>query len=344
MRLPNGFGSVYKLSGNRRRPWIARKTIRLDDDGRQIYQTIGYFKDRPEALMALAEYNKNPYSIEAATITFAEIYEQWKAEEFPGDLNRTTKARLNSYEAAFKKAAPLHDMIFVQIRKAHMQPIVDNCDKGYETKKKIKVLFNQMYRYALENDITKSDYAQYVRLPGDDEAGSGRQPFSAAEIDLLWDNLDRMDYIDAVLIMIYTGLRPGELVDIETAKVYLDKRYMRGGKKTRAGKNRVIPINKKILPLIDARLGGDHLIINPNTGRKETYWNFYHKKWKAIMEQLQMDHRPHDCRHTFASLMDSAGANKLCIKRIMGHKSQDLTDDTYTHKEIQELIDAVDLI
>ena len=57
-----------------------------------------------------------------------------------------------------------------------------------------------------------------------------------------------------------------------------------------------------------------------------------------------MDHRPHDTRHTFASLMDSAGANKLCIKRIMGHSSPDITDNVYTHKTIQELIEAIDLI
>lgn len=62
------------------------------------------------------------------------------------------------------------------------------------------------------------------------------------------------------------------------------------------------------------------------------------------MEKLQMNHNPHDCRHTFASLMDTANANKLAIKRIIGHSSQDLTDDIYTHKTIQELIDAIDLI
>ena len=26
MKLPNGFGSVFKLSGNRRNPYVARKT------------------------------------------------------------------------------------------------------------------------------------------------------------------------------------------------------------------------------------------------------------------------------------------------------------------------------
>lgn len=62
------------------------------------------------------------------------------------------------------------------------------------------------------------------------------------------------------------------------------------------------------------------------------------------MEQLKMAHKPHDCRHTFASLMDSSGANKLCIKKIMGHASQDITAQVYPHKDIEELKEAVDLI
>ena len=63
------------------------------------------------------------------------------------------------------------------------------------------------------------------------------------------------------------------------------------------------------------------------------------------MEKLELgNHKPHDCRHTFASLMDAADANKLCIKRIMGHASPDITDSVYTHKTIDELIQAIDMI
>lgn len=44
------------------------------------------------------------------------------------------------------------------------------------------------------------------------------------------------------------------------------------------------------------------------------------------------------------SLLDSANANKLCIKRIVGHSSKDITEDVYTHKTIEELIATIDLI
>lgn len=74
------------------------------------------------------------------------------------------------------------------------------------------------------------------------------------------------------------------------------------------------------------------------------YWNYYEEKWKVIMSQLELDHKTHDCRYTFATLMDNAGANKVSIKRIMGHASTDITDKVYTHKDIDELKKAVDLI
>ena len=65
-----------------------------------------------------------------------------------------------------------------------------------------------------------------------------------------------------------------------------------------------------------------------------------------IMEKMEFKdkHLPHDCRHSFASLADNVGANKLCIKRIIGHASPDIIDSVYTHKTIEQLIETVDLI
>ena len=51
MKLPNGYGTVYKLTGNRRRPWVVKKTI----DGRQ--KPLGYFTTREEAFAFLVSVN-----------------------------------------------------------------------------------------------------------------------------------------------------------------------------------------------------------------------------------------------------------------------------------------------
>lgn len=340
MKNPNGYGSVYKLSGKRRKPYGVRKTIGWDNNGKQIYRNIGYYKTRPEAILALAEFNKNPYDIEVSTITFSEVYEKWSAEKF----DKISHSNVNGYTAAFKTSESLHNMKFVDIKTSHLQAIIDNCGKGYGTLRKIKVLFNQLFKYAMENDIVNKDYSKFVEL-GENDNESSRKPFTDKEIKLLWDNVNRLDYIDTILIMIYSGLRPGELITIETANVDIENSIMHGGIKTKAGKNRVIPINHKILPFVKNRVAKDNKYLVSNTdGKQMSYFTYYDDKFKLIMEQLQLNHKPHDCRHTFATLMDNAGANKVCIKRIMGHASQDITDKVYTHKDVNELKKSIELI
>jgi integrase len=340
LRNPNGFGSVYKLSGKRRKPFIVRKTTGWDDNGKQLYQTIGYYASRAEAITVLAQFNANPYDIDAAKVTFAEVFQKWSERKF----DKISKSNINGYNAAFKLSEKLHEMKFVDIKTDHLQDIIDDCELGHGTLRKIKVLFNQLYKYAMEYDIVNKDYARYIDI-GEDESESSREPFTHEEIQKLWDNVHRMDFIDTILIMTYTGLRPGELLLIKSADIDIENRTMRGGIKTKAGKNRLIPINNKILPLIQERLSleNEFFVIN-HEGEQMRYWNYYEEKWKKIMEQLEMEHKPHDCRHTFATLMDNAGANKVAIKRIMGHASQDITDKVYTHKDIDQLLAAIDLI
>lgn len=272
-------------------------------------------------------------------MTFSEIFEKWSKDKF----SKISASNVNGYKASYKIAESLHDMKFVEIKKPHMQAVIDNCELGHGSLKKIKVLFNQLFKYALENDIINKDYSKFVEI-GENEKESTRKPFTQKEIRLLWDNVGRMDFIDTVLIMIYTGMRPGELILIKNEDVNLEERIVTGGIKTKASKNRIIPINEKILPLIKNRLSENEFFIVNHEGNQMRYWNYYEEKWKKIMEQLGMKHKPHDCRHTFATLMDNAGANKVSVKRIMGHASKDITDRVYTHKDIEELLKAVDMI
>lgn len=340
MRNPNGFGSVYKASGNRRKPYIARVTIGWDDSGKQLYRQVGSYETRQKALIALADYNKNPYSVEASTITFAELYEKLAQEKF----EKISRSNVNGYTAAYKRCSKIHDVKVVEIRKTHLQSIIDEIEIGWATKKKCKILFNQMFKLALENDIITKDYSQFVTI-GSNDSDSNRAPFTDMEIQSLFDNVHKMAWIDTVLIMIYSGLRIGELIIIKTSDVDLEQRTIRGGIKTAAGKNRIIPIHSKIYEFIVNRYNpnNEFLLIN-DLGKQLKYSNYKREKWEKIMEALDMKHEPHDCRHTFATLMDNAGANKVAIKRIMGHASSDITDRVYTHKDLEELRKAIDLI
>lgn len=334
MKNPNGYGSVFKLSGKRRRPFCARVTTGWTDDGKQIYKNIGYYADRETAMIELAKYNADPYDLDANKITFLEIYEKWSAEKFP----KISQSNVRGYKTSFNKCSGLHGMKFKQIRKTHMQRIVDdNAHLSYQVRMKLKTLFIQLYKFAIENDITDKNYAQFVDA-GQETTKIERTPFTVAEIETLWKNIDT-PYVDSVLIMIYSGLRVGELLIMETDQI--KDRIMTGGIKTKAGKERAIPVHKKIMPLIDTTK--KYLVTSP-TGKNFSYNNYIQRQFAPLMKKFGMNHLPHDCRHTTATALSNAGVDPVITKMILGHANNDITERVYTHKTHQQLIQAIDSI
>ena len=106
MKLPNGYGSVYKLPGNRRKPWAVRITVSRteDQDGTHWkYKYLGYYETQSDALVALAHFNENPYDLDANKITFAEVFEKWSSEHFP----KISKANVHGYNASYKLCEPI---------------------------------------------------------------------------------------------------------------------------------------------------------------------------------------------------------------------------------------------
>lgn len=147
-----------------------------------------------------------------------------------------------------------------------------------------------------------------------------------------------------MLIMIYTSMRPTELIKQLSSKVYLEDKYLIGGSKTKAGINRVMPLHERIIPLIEKRLyENNKYLVAFNSYGSMTYSGFK-DKWNTAMLTLKMKHTPYDCRHTFATRMDNVGANKVCIKLIMGHQIKDITDGVYIHKTKEQLIEQVNLL
>lgn len=336
MKNPNGYGSVYKLAGNRRRPWTARVTVGWTDDGKQKYKNLGYFEERSDAMIALAQYNNDPYDLDNNKITFAEIYEKWSEEKFP----KISDSNIRGYKTSFNKCAQLHGMKFRQIKKMHMQRVInENEHLSYQVRMKLKTLFSQLYQFAVENDIVEKDYSKFVEA-GEQTTKIVRTPFSDAEIETLWRNLD-IPYVDTILIMIYSGMRVGELLSIKSANVNIDRQILIGGIKTKASIDRTIPIHDRILPLIN--LDNEHLVVSP-TGKKMSYNNYIQRQFTPIMKKLGMNHLPHDCRHTTATLLDNAGVDRTIVKLILGHASNDVTERVYTHKTPEQLLKAINTI
>ena len=140
MKLPNGYGSVYKLSEKRRNPWAVCVTIGYDRETcNQQRKIIGYYPNRLDALNALSDYNKNPYDIKSAKLAFDEIYKRWYDEFITDDTNANTKRQ---YEAAYNQCKSLYHKKMSDIKIIDMQRILDNCQNGYQSVRRIKILFN----------------------------------------------------------------------------------------------------------------------------------------------------------------------------------------------------------
>lgn len=346
MRKPNGYGTVVKLSGRRRQPFEVRVNTRVNEWGYPVYDVLGRFSERMDADIALADYNRNPFDVKKRDSTFAEVYALWFDWKYTNSARTYSASSISCTKGAYGKCESLHKKKIREIRTDDMQRILDDHTLSHAYMEHIVNLLHQVFNYAAEYDIIDKDYSKFVRITKaeDDEAGI---PFTSEEISALWHNVDTIPYTDTVLILIYTGWRITELLTMHTTSVDLTDWTMTGGVKTAAGKNRVVPIHTGIKYLVQRYYlpQNAYLIPKPDSGKAMTKTAYY-KLFAAVIDGCgtTIKHTPHDCRHTFTSLLDSAGANDVCIDRLVGHVSKSLTKKTYTHKDIEELRRAVELI
>lgn len=335
MRFPNGYGSIINLGKNRRKPYAVRITIGWSDDKKQRYKYLGYFEKETQAFECLVEFNKNPYDIDVKKITLKEVYDKWSERHFE-------KISLNSkksYISSFKKCEVLYDTPICQLKTKDFQKIVDNIE-SISTARTFKNVIKMIYSYAIKNDIVEKDYSDYIEFY-QEKNQHNTSVFSNLEINLLWEH-QGPDSVDVLLILLYSGMRINELLKIETKNIFFNERYMITGSKTKSGKDRVIPIHKKIAPLIEKRLNGKYLFETRNG--TPVHYNNMLKLITTDFKRLGLNHVVHETRHTFISQADRLDINKITLKRIVGHSSKkDVTDDIYTHKNKEDLIKAIDL-
>ena len=331
MKLPNGYGSIVFLGKKRRRPWAARITVGWNEEKKQVYKYLSYHEKRAAAFAALVEYNKSPYDIDTVSLTFADVFNAWSARKFP-TLSTST---VNNYKSIYNKCARLFNMPFRDIKSTHLQAVIDE-NITLARVGILKILFAHLYGYAIKNDIVEKDYSQFVEIPTQKKKQT-KTPFTSSEVATLWKHKDDLT-ARIVLVLLYTGMRISELLEMETKNVNIDGGYMVGGVKTEAGKNRIIPIHADIMPIIQSQLAdGKQYLFPAKSGKAWIYVNFRSYRFAPLMEKLKMSHTLHETRHTFISQADRCGISPTILKRIVGHANGDITLH-YTHKETAELL------
>jgi site-specific recombinase XerD len=343
-KRPNGQGTCFKMSGNRRKPWAARVTSGWAEDSRQLFDYIGFYDTEQECNEALDAHRFSPI-VPKVDITLDELYDEWSAVKYPYISRQTA----DNYRAAWKyfkqyKQAPVKD-----IRTAHLQGVVDQCYKtgmSESTVKKAKVLCVLLFNYAAENNIIDKNYAEFVDVRKFKFDKAEKERFSDLEIKKLIAAAASDEWAGTVLIMIYSGMRIAEMLGLTRFNVDTAAGVITGGVKTDAGRNRVIPIHPKTIGYITHwyNKGGQALICKEEGRQIST--DFYRRKYyyPALEAAGVRLLTPHACRHTFGSLMAAAGVDTVSIQKIIGHADYSTTANIYTHIEVEKLREAINKI
>lgn len=370
-KLPNGYGSIKKLSGKRRNPYAVYPPSKgLDEKGNPIMEpAICYTDDWYKGFAVLTAYKAGTYvkgmevdldissgdtqslskltkqmmqtysqltqniSGKASSKTFSEVYELFYKDKFEGvNSKKYSQSSISSTRVAYKNCSALHNKPFDSLITADLQNVIDTTKLKHSSLELIVSLYHQMYSYSIANNICQTDYSAFVKIKIEDDDEHG-VPFTDDDLKILWQHTDD-EIVRITLIMCYSGHRISELKIID---VDIESKAFTGGIKTKTSKNRVVPIHSAILPLVETQLKKGKLLPYSTTN----YRNLLYAK----LEELHIEkHTPHDCRHTFTSQATKYNVNPYDIKRMLGHAFQDVTNSVYVHRDLEDLRTEIEKI
>lgn len=366
-KLPNGYGSIKFLGKGRRNPYAVHPPVtEFNLNGSPITpKAICYVDSWIKGFAVLTAYKAGTYypgyektlsitdsddRIGSETLaqkiladysrikgvqevdkgkTFAQVFEDFYKWKYETDQSKKySKQSMTSTKSAFKNCKVLHDKYFSDLRHDDLQKVIDSCTLKYSSLELIVSLMKQMYSYAEIYELADKNYASHIKINkmDDDEHGV---PFSDDDLSKLWKCKDD-PIAELLLIFCYSGWRISEFNKLE---VNLSEKYFFGGIKTRAGKDRIVPIHSAIFPLVKRRIDMYEKILNLSQDKIRS-------GIRKLLPEIGIfqDHTPHDGRHTFSRLCEQYGVSENDRKRMLGHSfGQDITNRVYGHRTLEDL-------
>lgn len=350
-RLPNGFGQITKLKQkNLRKPYRAMVTVGKTEEGRPISKLLkptAYFETYNDAYEALLEYNKNPFDL-TSQMSVNELFDLFMASY------KVTEHRKKVVRSAWKYCWEVHNLDIREIRTRHIKYVLENgtvtIDGVVRRPTKmiqscIMVAFRSIFDIAIEKELVTKNYAKDVnikRLETNEETTKfPHTAFTKEEMKIIAEKAPEDNIAEMLLIQCYTGLRPGELISLTAENINLADMVITCGSKTQAGRDRKIPIHKDIASNI-------FTLVERSLPRKK-HNLFAGMKYDKYREGIVMfcenngmeKHLPHDPRKTFITFAKKCKMDEYVLKRIVGHKIEDLTERVYTERDLIDLHDEM---
>lgn len=343
-RRANSQGSVYKLSGNRTKQWVAVLPCRYNKKGKPVRTILGYYTSKTDALNALNSAISSNVVNDRINMTLKECYDEWSETYF----KKIGHKRQNQYNCVWGKMFPLYNKKIKDIRANDIQNIFNEIEKGgkgLSMCSDMKVLYGLLCRYAMSLGIIFQDYSKFLQLPKYKK--KEKKVFPPEQVSKIYEIAESGNETAMIIsILIYTGFRINELFNIKREQVNIEDAYMIGGEKTDAGKDRIIPFHDKIVKFVTHFYDkGNEYLISSKTGKRMQYNNFRNLEFNPFCESIGISNITLHCtRHTFATLGQAAGIKPEDMIKLIGHTDYSMTTENYIHQNLETLRKAINKI
>ena len=335
----NGQGTAYF----RGKSWVCEVVVgwRLPDDpGKKpiaIKRTKAGFKTKRAALEYCPILLSGGVDRSKPAPRLTSYWDTYKSAEF----RALSASKQTAYKIAWGKLKRLHDVPVDLLTVDLLRSAVAAACPTYYTAKDCKNLLANLFRLIAADGFSSKDLPSFIVLPPLEE--KERTPFTDEEILRLWDCYDKGDHLAALpLLMIYTGMMPGEVQQLRVEHIDLDARTItHAGLKTKTRKQTPIVIAAAIVPLVM------DLIDNA----QPSGWIFPHSEdifysnyYKALAAAGTRRLTPYSCRHTTATaLAISENIAPQTVKKVMRWSTSKMLD-RYAHPQTEDALTAVDAI
>ena len=332
----NGMGTCFR----RGKTWTACVVIgwvRSPDPSvpdKPIRRTKGGFPTKKDALLYCPMLLAGGIEKKKEAPRLSEYWDTYSK----GLMLKLSKGKQSAYRTAWKKLKPVHDVRIDALTVAVLQKTIDDACPTFDPAKDCRSLLTNIYEIAASDGFANKDLPSLIALPEHEE--SEPIPFNQDEQKAIWKVYDDGDIrAGAHLLMIYTGMMPGELMLLKVENIDLEnKTILRAGLKTKIRKRTPVVLADCILPVVQDLIG--HAMPSGYLWKRDEklwYENYYAVLEKAGTRRLP----PYSCRHTTATaLAVDKNIAPQTIKKIMRWSTAKMLDH-YAHPDTGDALAGV---
>lgn len=328
-RRANGLGSVRreKKSWTGIAPGVSYSELQPDGTVKLIRRRPEKrgFKTKAEALRWAASFAE---TAEKAPPTLATL---WNAYLL-GDYTKLSKDRQCAARKAHERLAPLMGRRIDTLTVLDLQSCVNDAATSHYTARDMRTVLSKLYLLAMAQGDAKVNLSQFITLPEAEEAEA--VPFAPEEVTRMWTAWREGEaLIGYVLLMIYTGMMPAELLACRKDQIDLDACEIFGcGKKTKRRKEVSILFPDFLRPVLEVLMQQESPNSRADHGKllQMNKWTFY-ARYHELLQRLGIrDLPPYACRHTFGTEAVKGQNSPEVVRQMLRHTTI-LTQQRYTH-------------